>query len=148
MRYNYFMKLILCRGIPGSGKSTFAINNFPGIFHIENDMFHMKNGIYSFDFKLQNQAVAWCMNTCENALKNGMDVIVSNTFTKRKYIMNYFKIAQSFNAEFIVYRLNGSFKNNHSVPNNVFENMKNGFEDWPGEIIVTPIQSGYKYIQT
>ena len=47
------MRLILVRGVPGSGKSTFAAKVFPGAFHVENDMFHVKDGEYRFDFNKQ-----------------------------------------------------------------------------------------------
>jgi len=118
---------------------------FPGILHLENDMFHMKNGLYSFDQRQQRSAVDWCMNTCLNALTAGMDVAVSNTFTRKRFVQAYIDTANYTGADVIVYRLNGDFKNTHSVPVNVYESMKNGFEDWPGEIIVTPDGNTYSF---
>ena len=139
------MRLILVRGVPGSGKSTFAAKVFSGAFHVENDMFHVKDGEYRFDFNRQKDAVSWCMDMCETALRNGMDVVVSNTFTKRRYIMAYVKLAEKYGADVYVYRMAGSFKNCHSVPAAVFENMKKGFEDWSGEIFVTHVEDSYEY---
>ena len=139
------MRLILVRGVPGSGKSTFAAKVFPGAFHVENDMFHVKDGEYRFDFNKQKDAVSWCMDMCDTALRNGMDVVVSNTFTKRKYITAYVKLAAEHGADVSVYRMTGSFKNSQSVPAAVFENMKKNFEDWPGETVVVPTESGYEY---
>jgi len=40
-------KLILVRGLPGSGKSTFA-KTF-GCLHVEADMFYIVGGKYRFD---------------------------------------------------------------------------------------------------
>ena len=139
------MRLILIRGVPGSGKSTFATKVFPGVFHIENDMFHIKDCEYRFDFNKQKNAISWCIDMCETALRNGMDVVVSNTFTKRIYVMAYVKLAAKYGADVSVYRMAGSFKNSHSVPAAVFENMKKNFEDWPDETVVVPDESGYKY---
>ena len=138
------MRLILVRGIPGSGKSTFA-STFKGVFHVENDMFHVKDGKYSFVGQRQKNAVSWCMDMCETALRNGMDVVVSNTFTKRKYVMAYADLAVKYGAELSVYRMAGSFENEHSVPAAVFESMKRGFENWFGETVVTPTDDGYEY---
>ena len=136
------MKLVLIRGIPGSGKSTFAATAFPGVFHLENDMYHMKNGKYSFDSRMQDNAIAWCMDMCRTALALGMDCVVSNTFTKKKYVETYRRIAEEFRADFEVYRMRGEFPNVHSVPDGVFANMKKNFEDWPGENAVDPIGPG------
>ena len=48
-------RLYLVRGLPGSGKSTFAKSL--GIFHIENDMYLMHNGVSSCSNKsMQNYA--------------------------------------------------------------------------------------------
>lgn len=139
------MRLILVRGVPGSGKSTFAAKVFPGAFHIENDMFHVKDGEYRFDFNRQKDAVSWCMDMCDTALRNGMDVVVSNTFTKRRYIAAYARLAAEHGADVSVYRMTGLFKNSHSVPAQVFENMKKNFEDWPGETVVVPAENSYEY---
>lgn len=139
------MRLILVRGVPGSGKSTFTAKVFSGTFHVENDMFHVKDGEYRFDFNRQKDAVSWCMDMCDTALRNGMDVVVSNTFTKRRYVMAYVKLAEKYGADVSIYRMMGSFKNSHSVPAAVFENMKKGFEDWSGEIFVKPAGDGYEY---
>lgn len=139
------MRLILIRGVPGSGKSTFAAKVFPGAFHVENDMFHVKDGKYRFDFNRQKDAVSWCMDMCDTALRNGMDVVVSNTFTKRIYVIAYVKLAAKYGADVSVYRMTGSFKNGHLVPAAVFENMKKNFEDWPDETVVVPDESDYKY---
>jgi len=85
------------------------------------------------------------MDMCGMALRNGMDVVVSNTFTKRRYVAGYARLAAECGADVSVYRMAGSFKNNHSVPTAVFENMKKNFEDWPGETTVFPAGDGYEY---
>ena len=129
-------KLTLIRGIPGSGKSTYAKTHYNCLI-LENDMFHMQGGVYFFDPKRQNMAIDWCRSTCEGALANGMDVVVANTFTKKRYIESYRALAETYLADFEVIRCTGNFKNIHDVPENVFELMKNGFEDWDGERIVS-----------
>lgn len=128
------MTLTLVRGLPGSGKSTFVKRNF-SCLHLENDMFHMHDGKYEFDGKAQNSAVAWCTDMARAALELGMDVVVSNTFVRKRYVEAYRKIAEETGARFEVFRCSGNFGNVHDVPKDVLESMKAGFEDWEGEML-------------
>lgn len=128
--------LIIVRGLPGSGKSTYVRNNFPGIFHIENDMFHIHDGKYCYDKSKQWNAVAWCFNTVKIALKHGMDVVVSNTFTKKDFIQGYVNICEETKTPYKVIRMENRFGNIHNVPEEVYANMEKGFEDWEGEEII------------
>ena len=132
------MRCYLVRGCPGTGKTTFCSYAFPGMFHIENDMWHMHDGKYDFDVRNQNKAISWCLDMCRNALNQGMDVVVSNTFTKIGYIEAYKRIASEYEAEFKVFRMRGEYENIHHVPENVLKNMKEKFADWYGEINVFP----------
>lgn len=130
------MRLILIRGLPGSGKSTFARRSFPGVFHLENDMFHQRDGEYRFDCRRMKDAVKWCMETAGRALGAGMDVVVSNTLVRRRHVLAYKSLADRFGADFSVYRMDGDWGSVHSVPESVMESMRSGFEDWDGETIV------------
>ena len=142
------MKCVCIRGCPGSGKSTFAMRVFPGVFHIENDMYHMKDGKYEFNCRKQDEAIGWCLDMCDKALAGGMDVIVSNTFTKPGYVEAYRRIAEKYGAKFEVYRMHGDFENVHSVPAGVLQNMRSHFRDWPGEKHVYPNGDSYSVEDT
>jgi predicted kinase len=131
-------RLIIIRGCPGSGKSTYANKAFPGVFHLENDMFHMKDGVYAFDVKKQENAVSWCMDMAKTALDAGMDVCVSNTFTQRRCVEAYRRLADPEKTDFVVYRMRGEFENRHSVPAKVLKNMRDHFQDYEGEISIRP----------
>lgn len=101
-------------------------------------MMHINNGKYDWSAAKQKQAVAWCKMMAKNALMAGCDVCVCNTFTKKAFIDAYRSLAQEFGAAFEVITMTGNFGNVHSVPNVVLENMKNGWEPYPGEIIIKP----------
>lgn len=126
----------IIRGVPGSGKSTFASKAFPGVLHLENDMFHIQDSQYNFNPKNQGRAVQWCYDMAEMAMKNGMDVVVSNTFTLKKFIEPYVKLAQKYGYKFDVYNMMGQFDDVHHVPSDVKERMAKQFERWDGEIDV------------
>jgi adenylate kinase family enzyme len=80
MKQNDMKNLILLRGLPGSGKSTFAkqICNQ----HIEADMFFIQDGEYKFDASKLKEAHAWCKDKTEAWMQKGYNVCVSNTFTQ------------------------------------------------------------------
>lgn len=135
-------RLIIVRGLPGSSKSSFCNKIYPNILHLENDMFHYHSGEYEYNQYKMRDAINWCVRTCEDALKNNMDVVISNTFTRKAFVDSYKRLAEKYGAKFTVYRMMGNFNNIHDVPQNVLDNMKNNFEDYPGEIKIYPVENG------
>ena len=132
--------LVIVRGTPGQGKSTYAEKVFvpQGFKHFENDQYFMKNGRYEFDLKKAKDAANWCFNSVAKELAAGNDVVVSNVFVTVKAVNRYKELAKKYNATFKVLRMTGNFKNVHDVPKNVLANMKANFEDYPGEELVDP----------
>ena len=114
----------------------FAHKNFPGVLVLENDMFHMHNGKYDFNASKQHAAVNWCFKATEFAMMNGMDVVVSNTFTQRRFVQPYADLAKKYGYEFKVYHMNGKFDDVHNVPKEVKDRMAKQFEIWPNAIEV------------
>jgi len=134
------MKLYLVRGLPGSGKSTFAKSI--GCFHVEADMYHVREGKYSFNTDNIVQAHSWCKDQVEQALEKGIDVAVSNTFTTIKEIQFYLDLAEGFNAKGVRCRVSiywmhkGPFGNKHRVPELTLAAMAQRWEAVAGEIDV------------
>ena len=120
------MKLTLIRGLPGSGKSTKAKQM--DAFHVEADMYFVnRQGTYCFEPTLLPKAHAWCQNCAESALKQGLDVVVSNTFVKQWEMKVYRKMARKHGAELVIEVCREQFGNIHGVPDSVVERMK---KDW------------------
>ena len=83
--------LAIIRGLPGSGKPTFARHAFKNFNQLEADQFHMIGDVY--DYKIENASYAHmlCQARCARHLKNGWDVVVANTFTTKFEILPYVK---------------------------------------------------------
>lgn len=79
--------LFLIRGLPGSGKSTLA--DALQRQHVEADMFHIVDGVYTFNPERIKDAHAWCQTRTRQMLADG-DVAVSNTFTRRWELAPYY----------------------------------------------------------
>ena len=122
--------LMLIRGCPGSGKSTFA-KTLGGV-HFEADMFFVdENGVYNFDATKIKLAHNWCMIQTQKAMvDNEPKIVVSNTFTQEWEMETYFKLANEngYMVYSIIVENRHGGKNTHRVPDEKIEIMKNRFE--------------------
>ena len=137
LKENRNLKLILIRGISGSGKTTYAkrlMQEDPTLSHYEADMFFYKDGKYNFDPSKLKDAHAWCKNKTEEDLRNGKSVIVSNTFTQRWEIEPYIELGKKYGADVLIKKTTGNYQNVHGVPPEALERMKSRWEDIDGEM--------------
>jgi len=121
-------ELILVRGIPGSGKSTFA--KLIGGEHIETDMFFMKNGEYVFDASKLKEAHLWCQTRCRLSMATKTPkIVISNTFTQDWEMSEYIDLAEKFKYKVhtvIVENRHGGI-DIHNVPKETITKMKDRF---------------------
>ena len=128
--------LYLTRGIPGSGKSTFA--KTLGGTHFETDMYFIdpKTGKYNFDASKLKEAHAWCQNSVNTAMVlnhtsgENETIVVSNTFTQEWEMEPYFELAKTYGYtvfSIIVENRHGG-QNQHGVPIDKLEAMRKRFE--------------------
>ena len=126
--------LYIVRGIPGSGKSTFAKSL--GGTHFETDMFFMKDGEYKFDMSKIKEAHNWCQDSVNTAMimnnTAGLNetIVVSNTFTQEWEMKPYFELAEThgYRVFSIIIENRHGGVNEHNVPEEVLSLMKNRFE--------------------
>jgi len=122
-------QLILLRGLPGSGKSTFA--NLLGGIHVEADQYFMRDGEYRFDASKLKQAHNWCKLRVEHSMEDGVDKItVSNTFTQEWEMDAYFELAEKYGYQTscLIVENRHDGKNIHGCPDDKIEQMRNRFE--------------------
>lgn len=123
-------KFILIRGLPGSGKSTFAKSLMHALAnHFEADQYFIaEDGSYNFDTSKIGRAHEWCRAMTKKSLEDGFDTFVSNTFTTKKELRPYFELGYEYNIIPTVVTMNGGFTNIHDVPSETLVKMKNRFE--------------------
>lgn len=124
------MKLFIIRGLPGSGKSTFAkmLSEATETAHYEADMFFIEDGEYKFDAKKLHAAHNWCQENVEREIRGGGDVIVSNTFVKLWEMDAYKKLAEQYGAQITEIIVNGNHGSIHGVPEETIARMRRDFE--------------------
>ena len=131
--------LVLLRGVPGSGKSTFAHHMWSSGVVFEADKYFMDDeGFYRFDGSKLKEAHEWCKTSVQEAMeknhltsgKHYPEIIVSNTFTREWEMQAYFELAKKYDynvVSLIVENRHGG-KNLHGVPDEKVQEMRDRFE--------------------
>ena len=121
--------LYIVRGIPGSGKSTFA--KTLGGQHYEADMFFIdEEGNYKFDVTKIKDAHQWCQSFVKSdMILEYPKIVVSNTSTQEWEMEPYFNLAKEFGYtvfSVVVENRHGGI-NQHGVPEDKLQMMKDRF---------------------
>jgi predicted kinase len=132
--------LYIVRGIPGSGKSTFAKMLVGEDFLVcEADKYFIdkETGEYNFDSTKIKEAHKFCQDTVETYMKDSLvndqfyrEIAVSNTFTQEWEMEHYIELAKKYEYTvftIIVENRHGG-KNVHGVPEEVLTKMCERFE--------------------
>lgn len=122
--------LYIVRGVPGSGKTTFAKQLTSNAYEAD-QYFVDENGDYKFDFTKLRDAHKECQNNVRMAMMSSTPKIaVSNTFTEKWEMEIYFNLAKEYGYtvfSIIVENRHGGL-NQHGVPDDKIRLMKNRFE--------------------
>ena len=129
--------LILLRGLPGAGKSTFAKMMWHHFVVCEaDDYFVDEYGEYKFNARDLPKAHNWCKSKVETFMQDNQanpqfypEIVVSNTFTQEWEMEDYFKLAEKYGYKvfsLIVENRHGGI-NQHGVPKEKLEQMKERF---------------------
>ena len=127
--------LIILRGLPGSGKSSFAKYMFSNNVFEADQYFYDSNGNYNFDASKLHEAHLDCQKRVEELMQMsettqyGQEIVVSNTATTERELEPYLKLAKSYGYIFvslIVENRHGN-KSVHGVPDETLEKMRKRF---------------------
>ena len=122
------------RGLPGSGKSTFARQLLSVLStateHIEADRHFIVDGEYQFEGRRIPEVHAKCREQYARALEFGHDVVVSNVSAKDEHVETYRRLAEEAGYTFfsLVLENRHGGTNSHNVPDEALQRMRNHFD--------------------
>jgi predicted kinase len=134
--------LTLVRGLPGSGKSTYARQLLaPRTQHLEADMYFVDpEGNHTFNPSRLHAAHVWCLDRTTSLLIGGTNVIVSNTFTTMKEMQTYLDVARRHSLKLEVIEMRTQYSSIHGVPEATMDKMRARWVTLPEDFNVKVIQ--------
>lgn len=131
--------LILLRGCPGAGKSTFANHMWSdGVIFEADKFFYLEDGTYKFDATKLRTAHEWCRNGVQTAMEQNHltagkyypEIIVSNTFTQEWEMEAYLELAEQFDYQVVSLIVENRHDgvNIHGVPEDKVQAMRDRFQ--------------------
>ena len=115
-------QIVILRGLPGCGKSTYIGQNFPAAVVASADHYFMVDGEYRFNPALLGEAHGACVRRVIESAQSGAPlIVVDNTSLSVAEIAPYVAIAQAYgyDAEIITLRcdpVTAANRNIHGVP--------------------------------
>ena len=133
-------KLIIMRGLPGSGKSTYLnsfIEGIKGVVVCSADHYFMITGEYKFDPRLLKQAHESCKYNAAIAMQEGVElIIIDNTNTQKWEYEDYLHMAAKHGYNVVVHKVGNTDdlelyakRNTHGVPLTALQRMAARWED-------------------
>jgi len=132
--------LYIVRGIPGSGKTTFAkklVGDDLLVCEADKYFIDKETGEYKFDVTKIKDAHKFCQDIVETYMKDSLlnnhfytEIAVSNTFTQEWEMERYYELAKQYGYKvfsIIVENRHGGV-NQHDCPEDMIELMRNRFE--------------------
>lgn len=124
---------VILRGLPGSGKSTFAkwLAVEYGFVHLEADDHFYVGGEYRFDPARVADAHALVVRDAMARLQSGARVVVANTHARLWEMAAIVGAATIVQRSFCIVECTGTKTNIHAVPEAVISGMRSRWEGVP-----------------
>lgn len=138
--------LYIVRGLPGSGKSTFAreLQAKTGALFVEPDMFLMSDGEYHYSEQQYKWAKTDAVGAMLAAVHHSADVIYADVLPRQDEIAFLIHNTNKFSETLYQVKVftieitpdESKKRNVHNVRHTDIDRMVSEWEDWPGETVI------------
>ena len=139
--------VIVLRGLPGTGKSTYVQKHHPTALVCSADNYFLNDdGVYDFQISKISEAHEYCLQQfIRGILSEAATIVVDNTNTQRWEYEDYVLLADKHGYNVQILRIRAQRndipllvqRNVHDVPKATIRKMFKRFEDDPRESILT-----------
>lgn len=135
--YKHTPQLVIIRGAPGSGKTTFAETYLHKWNLVEADQFFTFSASgYCFDGRVIREAHKFAQERTKMALLHGLPVVVANTFTREWEVRPYLEMCRKRGIGFAVVHMLNGFVNKHGVHAGKIQQMRDDYQPTAKELKV------------
>lgn len=121
-------RIQIIRGLPGSGKTTLALQRYSHLLRLETDMYFYSKGAYRFSMERNAEAVRWFKDEVEYICGRELDFVVTGVFAAHTERLSYvIDMAIVSGYEVYIKTLTTQYKGIHAVPKEHFNAMKASF---------------------
>jgi len=135
--------LIILRGWPGSGKSTYAkqkARELNAVICSIDDYFINRHGEYVYKPNEVPFAHAYCIRQFLNAVSLNKNIIVDNINMHARQYSIYYNIGLAYHYQIKIKTLNGHYESIHDIPEAIIEKMKKNWPKLPFEYLKASTQ--------
>ena len=121
-------RLQIIRGLPGSGKTTLAVQRYSHLLRLETDMYFSREGKYVFTMDLNKRAVKWFNSAVRRTASTKMDFVLTGVFAAHtERLERAIRMGLDNGYDVWVKTLTKNYGNIHGVPKEHFDSMQKAF---------------------